>query len=434
MAVSGYDVAKAAMQYKGLKFTWGGTDLSSGTDSSGFVQALLEQHGIRIPRVTYDQINDGNRISMSDLMPGDLVFFDADKRKDSADHVGMYLGDGKFIHNSRAKGSVSVDSLLDENYAGRWMGGRRPTGMLNGGVDSENEKIGVNTQRGQQEPEELASNYGWSWSMLSSQPELKKLFQTAVAEDWDEKRFSASIDDTEWWQTTSETARQAQMTQASDPATWNAQVGAATMKVRMLANEMGALIPEGMMSRIAEDILRTGMGDEQIRATLGSYITFTDEGTLGGKAGQAGFKLKQLAYMNGVQVSDDAVKNYAQQIAMGVSTMEQAEQYVRNMATSMFPTYKDQIDAGGNMMDIASPYMQILSEEMEINPGEVNLFDPRVKEALNGINQDGKPTGMSLTEFQRSVRSSDGWLKTNKARDQIMGTAGAVLKDMGLVT
>ncbi len=434
MAVNGYDVAQDALKYKGTKFTWGGTDLSSGTDSSGFVQSLLKQHGIMIPRVTYDQINDGNRISMSDLQPGDLVFFDADTRQDSADHVGMYVGNGQFIHNSRKNGKATVDSLLDENYAGRWMGGRRPVGMLGGGVDSENEKLGINTQRGQQEPEELASNYGWSWAMLSSQPELKKLFQTAVAEDWDEKRFSASIDDTEWWKTTSETARQAQMMQASDPATWNAQINATAMKLRMFANEMGALVPESMMGKIAEDVLRTGMGDEQIRATLGGYITFTDEGTLGGRAGQAGFKLKQLAYMNGVQVSDDAVKNYAQQIAMGVSTMEQAEQYVRNMASSMFPTYKDQIDAGGNMMDIASPYMQILSEEMEINPGEVNLFDPRVKQALNGIDESGKPIGMSLTDFQKSVRTSPEWLKTNKAQTQLMSTANAVLKDMGMVT
>lgn len=434
MAVSGYDVAQAALQYKGTKFTWGGTDLKSGTDSSGFVQSLLKQFGIRIPRVTYDQINDGNRISMSDLQPGDLVFFDSDRRKNSADHVGMYIGNGQFIHNSRAAGKATVDSLLDENYSGRWMGGRRPVGMLGGGVDSENEKIGINTERGQSEPEELASNYGWSWSMLKSQPELNKLFQKAVEEDWDEKRFSAAVDDTEWWKTTSETARQAQLLQASDPATWNAQVNATAMKLRMFANELGALVPESMMGKIAEDVLRTGMGDEQIRATLGGYITFTEEGTLGGKAGQAAFKLKQLAYMNGVQVSDDAVKNYAQQIAMGVSTMENAEQYVRDMAGSMFPSYKDQIDAGGNMMDIASPYMQILAQELEINPGEINLFDPRVKQALNGVDEGGVPKGQSLTDFQRSVRKSPEWLKTTNAQNQLMSTANTVLKDMGMVT
>lgn len=430
MAVNGSELAAFAQQYKGLKFTYGGNSLTSGADSPGFVQAVYENFGIRVPRTTYDQITEGSRISQSDLLPGDMVFFDTDRRKGGPDHVGIYLGKGKFIHSPQAGKTAEIGDLYGTDYSESFMTARRPQGVAGAGVDSIDEKVYSKTRT---DPAELAARYGYSTSLLNTNPELKNLVSQAVAEDWDANRFKAAAQDTAWWQTTSETARQAQSEAATDPATFAMKVDAQVMKVRMLANELGAIVPDSVLANMGEDIVRTGLGEEELKSLLSHYITFTEEGTLGGTAGQVQFKLKQLAYMNGVEMSDDAIMNYAQQTAAGVTTIEQAEQNIRNMAISMFPNYAEQVESGLNMIDLASPYIQTLAKQLELNPADIGLSDPRIKEALNGLDGKGNPTGITFTDFQSRIRKSEEWLSTNNAREELTNTGNKVLKDMGLM-
>lgn len=433
MPVSGAAVAAAAQRYIGLKYVWGGTSLTSGADCSGYVQSVLAQFGIKVPRVTYDQINTGNKISFGDLQAGDMVFFDTNTRQSGPDHVGIYIGGGKFIHSPRPGSSVMISDITDGYYGRIFMGGRRANGMEGGGKDSVGGD-GANPSQPRLSPEALAAEYGWAYSFLQSSPELKGIFDTAVAETWDSKKFQAKLRETNWWKTNGEAARAAQLEAATDPATFAAKVQASGMKVRMLAAEMGAIVPENMMNKIGEDVVRTGMTDQELKYSLAKYIDFTKEGTLGGQAGMAELRLKELAYANGVQMSPDSIKNYAQMIAMGVSTMEQAEQQVRNMAKSMFPTFGEQIDAGINVMDIANPYAEIAAEELELPRGDLDLTNPIVKQGINGLNTEGKPYGMTLTDYRTYVRQDPRWLKTNNAQNSIMKVGSDVLTEMGLLT
>jgi cell wall-associated NlpC family hydrolase len=79
--------------------------------------------GIAIPRSTQDQSRCGNLVSRTDLRPGDLIFFVTLKDK-QVDHVGIYLGDAKFVHASYSKGVV-VSSLLQDYYVHRYHSARR---------------------------------------------------------------------------------------------------------------------------------------------------------------------------------------------------------------------------------------------------------------------------------------------------------------------
>lgn len=432
MAVSGAAVAAAAQRYIGLSYVWGGTSLTSGADCSGFVQSILAQFGIKVPRVTYDQINDGNKIAFSDLQAGDLVFFDTDRGTSGPDHVGMYIGGGKFIHSPKPGDSVKISSINDGYYGGLFMGARRPFGMDGGGFDSVNADM-MNPSPPRLEPEEMAAEYGWAYSFLQSNSELKGLFESAVSETWTAQKFQAKLRETNWWKTNGEAARAAQVEAATDPATFAAKVQASSMKVRMAAAEMGAIIPENMMNKLGEDVIRSGMTDEELRHTLGKYIDFTVEGTLAGSAGMAEIRLKQLAFANGVEMSPQSIKNYAQMIAMGVSTMEQAEQNVRNMAKSAFPTFSEQIDAGINMQDVANPYMEMAAKELEVPKTEMTMSNPMVRQGINGLNSDGKPFGMTLTDYQQFLRSTPQYLRTNGAQTELMKVGSDVLRSMGVI-
>ena len=83
----------------------------------------LSVKGIAIPRTAQDQSRCGNLVSRTDLRPGDLLFFITLKDK-QVDHVGIYLGDAKFVHASPSKGVV-VSSLLQDYYVPRYHSSRR---------------------------------------------------------------------------------------------------------------------------------------------------------------------------------------------------------------------------------------------------------------------------------------------------------------------
>ncbi|WP_338315553.1 C40 family peptidase, partial [Streptomyces bohaiensis] len=89
----------------GKPYVWGGTG-PSGWDCSGLTQAAWRAAGVELPRVTYDQVNVGTRVSQSELLPGDLIFF-----YPGVTHVGIYVGDGQMIHAPRPGDVVKVEAI-----------------------------------------------------------------------------------------------------------------------------------------------------------------------------------------------------------------------------------------------------------------------------------------------------------------------------------
>jgi len=98
-------------KYKGVKYRYGGTT-SKGFDCSGFVQrAYKEAFNMDLPRTTQAMMKTGKKVSKKDLQPGDLVFFHPTRKYY---HVGIYLGDGVFMHASTSKGVMK--SKMELNY------------------------------------------------------------------------------------------------------------------------------------------------------------------------------------------------------------------------------------------------------------------------------------------------------------------------------
>lgn len=95
----------------GTPYVWGGNSIGKGLDCSGLVQQAFKAIGINLPRVSADQVRAGKRISTKDLRPGDLVAWDNSSRNNGADHIGIYIGGGKFIEAPRAGRNVQISSL-----------------------------------------------------------------------------------------------------------------------------------------------------------------------------------------------------------------------------------------------------------------------------------------------------------------------------------
>lgn len=115
---TGDQVIQTAMQFLGQPYVWGGSSPSEGFDCSGLLQYSLAQNGVNISRTTYDQVNEGTAVSKSDLQPGDAVFFGT---ADDVHHVGIYIGNGEYIHAPKTGDVIKISKLNDRSdfYAAR---------------------------------------------------------------------------------------------------------------------------------------------------------------------------------------------------------------------------------------------------------------------------------------------------------------------------
>ncbi|MFT7880564.1 MAG: LysM peptidoglycan-binding domain-containing protein [Sulfurimonas sp.] len=121
------EVVEVAKTKLGNRYVWGATGKKGTFDCSGFTKYCYKKNGIDIPRTSIMQSKYGKFIKRSELQKGDLIFFDTSRgRKGYVNHVGIYLGDNKFIHASSARKKVVITSLGKAFYSQRYMGARRP--------------------------------------------------------------------------------------------------------------------------------------------------------------------------------------------------------------------------------------------------------------------------------------------------------------------
>lgn len=96
-------------------YVWGGNSLTQGVDCSGLVQQVYRQLGVQVPRSTYEQAKNGKRVPLSQLRPGDLVFYRPESR--GPGHVAIYMGNGQVVHAANPNLGIIVSRLTHSNGA-----------------------------------------------------------------------------------------------------------------------------------------------------------------------------------------------------------------------------------------------------------------------------------------------------------------------------
>jgi cell wall-associated NlpC family hydrolase len=128
------EVVVGALNMIGVRYRWGGDSPDSGLDCSGFVRYVFQDTlGMNLPRRAEEMSRVGEKVAARDLKPGDLVFFNTMRRTFS--HVGIYIGDNKFVHSPSTGSTIRVDELDAGYWEKRFTGARRidvayrPTGQ-----------------------------------------------------------------------------------------------------------------------------------------------------------------------------------------------------------------------------------------------------------------------------------------------------------------
>lgn len=343
-----------------------------------------------------------------------------------------YSGNPSLDQSTRAQpGGPSIKSYVDSviSKAGGYKGGS------SSGASTSSYSTAATTAAAKLSAKEAAEQYGYVAALMNSDPGLKKLFNQAVADGWTQQKFQAELRDTKWWKTHSQTERDFLVLKFGDPKTADQKLAQARVKVSQMAKQLGLTGPAASganMSSYAYLMVAKGYDEAQIRSMMGQKITM-GTGGWGGEAGQAAAELQSYGYSMGVKWSTSRLQPYLRNIVSGTATVQDVKNLMAKEAKASFPQWSKEIDGGQTVADLASPYMQSMSQILELPQGSVNLFDPTIKQALNYKNpttlqSEAKP----LWQFENEIRSDPRWRKTQNAQNSIMQVAHQVLADFGV--
>lgn len=117
------EIVKVARSFLGVPYLWGGVSPEAGFDCSGLTMTVYQLGGIDLPRTSGEQFGTGEDVDKDELLKGNLVFF-ATGKGSRVSHVGVYIGDGRFIHAPGKGKKIRIDSLSNAYYQKRYLGAR----------------------------------------------------------------------------------------------------------------------------------------------------------------------------------------------------------------------------------------------------------------------------------------------------------------------
>lgn len=326
-----------------------------------------------------------------------------------------------------------VNSVI--GIANRYKGTSLPGGGGGGGATSSGGSGYIAPTTAHLSSKELAAEYGFTAAFLDSNPELKKLFQQAVSGGWGKENFIAHLQDTKWWKTHSATEREYLAGRYTDPATQKQSLAQNQVRARQIGNQLGIVetaFTKKKMAQAAYNMTAKGWDENQVRYYLGQYVYFSGDKHQG-QGGEEWDALHTYAYSMGITMTSSWYADKSRNIVRGIATEQDYKNEILNKAKAAFPMYQKQLEGGQTVADIANPYLQSMSQILELPGGSINLFDPTIKKALQYKNATtGKLEAKPLWQFENDLRADPRWKKTQNAQDSMMQVAHQVLTDFGV--
>ena len=284
--------------------------------------------------------------------------------------------------------------------------------------------------------DQWTAQYGFTAAQMAVDPDLQDLARKAWEGQWDKSRFDLELRETNWWKTKSKYARQYLMNAANpDSPDFQQLMQNSYEYVRKTARTMGVNLTDAKIRDLSVQSQMNGWYEQENAYQLERAILDSpSEGEYGGDIARNGDSLRALAYANGVQYDEGWFDSAGRSIAYGATDEQYWQDKIRQSAASMFPVFADQIAAGANVGDIASPYKRIMGEVLELNPNEITLNDPLILGALTNYSDKGQPYATNLSDFKRSLRRDPRWINTDAAQNEVTGLVGKMMQMFGVMS
>lgn len=200
--------------------------------------------------------------------------------------------------------------------------------------------------------------------------------------------------------------------------------------IKLIATELGVELTDGQINSLGYDYANGNIDATTVKSRIASTgnINFAT-----GEAAKTIDSLKATAASYGVSYDPSWYNQSAKDILIGKVDNDTITQQLKELAKSRYPSLAKQIDSGYTVKQIASPYLQSMANILEINPNDITMEDPTIKQAFTSLNADGQPSTKALWQFEQDLKQDPRWRFTKNAQTDLMGTARKVLQDFGLV-
>ena len=271
----------------------------------------------------------------------------------------------------------------------------------------------------------LAQDYGFAWSLISSNDEWFDIFTQSVLEGATPDRFLSRIRNTNSYRETTEAYLDSEILRTTRPGEYNAILGRWKEWLQNKSTEVGVPVDEEWLNTNAKYITQGAVKPWQVDRVFGDALVVSNNPDLLGRAGNLQDSIRKLALNNGLNVSIKEINNYVSQILRNQITENDAYDSIRRMAANNYQKYSDRILAGTDLKDLASPYTRAMAEILELNEDTIDFNDPLLTDALTG--------DVTLTDFRQRLRKDPRWQYTQNAQDETLGALSSVLRDFGLL-
>jgi hypothetical protein len=281
----------------------------------------------------------------------------------------------------------------------------------------------------------LQSDYGLTDAILNMDDtgSLSKAFEQIRAQKITDPTIAANIlAGTAWFKSHGVQVTQNLSMEKTSPDVFKQNVATVKEQIRDEAARLGQTLSEADLTAISRDAFVYGKSFNSSQVI--NDIVTKGSGKAGGTYGDTVNSLKSYTASMGVNYSDNWYKTAGDKVAIGDMTVEDFQNQVKDMAKSKYQHFADQIDKGMTVSAIASPYIQSMSNLLEVPSSEIGLDDYNVNKALTSMTADGKQQAQPLWQFESELRKDPRWAKTKNARDAMDSTARSVLSSFGLVS
>lgn len=278
--------------------------------------------------------------------------------------------------------------------------------------------------------------YPQYYAIVRNIPEIAQLLETAINESYTPEKFQAELEQTNWFQQTSGSAREWEINSQRDPASAQRQIDEQIVRIRDLAlSSFGVRLSDERLSELAEDSLRFGWSNRFLQNAIGDVATTSTTGVSQLREGYIGQQLRATANDYGISVSDATFNRWVNKVAVGQESTASWEDYAKVQAKNLFPSISERIDAGETFQEIIDPYRESAAALLEIDGGTIDFKQPDWIKAVTYMDDKGEQRPMSFTEWNDYVRQnrSFGYEYTEQAQRRAYQVANSLANLFGKV-
>lgn len=304
-------------------------------------------------------------------------------------------------------------------------------------IDGKKVKVG-----GDKWKEIIQEEFGSMWDVYNNSADVRKVIDQSVAEGWynDATKLTARLQNTNWYRSTENSARQFAIRQSTDPATLQDEIAQKTQEIRDASRASGVVLSDVTINKLATDAVKFGWTSVETSNAVGSEAVAVARA--GGPQSMAelsrstiGSTLRQFADNYAVKPSDAFIEDWTAKVLTGQADQKQYEDLIREQSRTLYRSLAPQIDKGLDVKTAVAAYTSQARNILGIDESQIDWTSDKWNRALNYQDpKTGEYRQMDTWEWNRYLRQQPEWQETDDAKQLYRQTAFTLAQAFGRTT